>query len=104
MKRHSRRNKSGMRKLVSAIFSFSFSDIITTKIIKYLHGIGIFVAGLSAIILTFLAFTQSIALGFAALIASIVLCCLFVAAAKVWAETTTAIFEILDILKDITEE
>jgi len=87
-----------------ALFDFSFTSFVTTKLIKVLYGLSICAAGLIALILIVVAFQASPAAGVVALLIGGPLYFLFiVTVSRVWLEVLMVIFRISEHTAEIAE-
>lgn len=90
---------------LASLFDFSFSEFITTKIIKILYGIGIFFAGLMALFVIVAAFRESPGYGILGLlILAPLVFLLHVIIARVWLEVIIVIFRIAEYARDIAAQ
>jgi hypothetical protein len=85
----------------AALFDFSFSEFITTKIIKIIYAILIVLAGIVALLLIGVGFNASKAVGVIALIFSPVVFIIYVIFARLWLEVLIVVFKIAEHAKDI---
>jgi hypothetical protein len=76
------------------LFDFSFTEFITTKIIKFIYILGMIVTGLATIGIIIFAFGQSVAVGIVALIFSPLIFLIYVIVLRVWLEIIIVIFRI----------
>lgn len=88
---------------LSALFDFSFSEFVTTKIIKILYGILIVLAGVAALVAIIAGFTNSVGQGILMLILSPLVFLLYVILARVWLELVIVIFRIAENVGEIAE-
>lgn len=79
-----------------AMFDFSFSEFITTRIIKVLYGLAIFFCGLGVLVCIISAFRIQSFAGVLMLLVSPLLFLLYVAAARVGLELVMVIFRIAE--------
>ena len=94
----------GRMGFVKALFDFSFTEFVTTKILKILYGILIFFAGLGALGIIVSGFYQSAGRGIVMLIISPLLFLLYVIVARVWLEIVIVIFRIAEHTGDIAKQ
>lgn len=87
--------------LLGALFDFSFTNFITTKIVRVLYGIGIAVSGLIALFVVVAGLRQGAAAGVAALILGALLFLLSVMYARVVLEVLIVIFRIAEHTAEI---
>jgi len=83
------------------LFDFSFTEFITTKIIKVLYGLAIFFAAAIAIIGIVGAFSESAVAGGVLLVLSPVWLLLYVIVARVMLEIVVVMFRIAEHVGDI---
>jgi len=76
------------------LFDFSFTEFITTKIIKFIYILGMIVTGLATIVIIISAFSQSVVIGIVALIFSPLIFLIYVIILRVWLEIIIVIFRI----------
>ena len=88
---------------LSALFDFSFSEFVTTKIIKILYGILIALAVVAAFVAIIAGFIDSAWQGILMLILSPFLFLLYVIMARVWLELVIVIFRIAENVGEIAE-
>ena len=81
---------------VSMLFDFSFTEFITTKLIKVLYMIGILLVGLWCMVLLLSSFTQGAAAGVLALLISPIAFIFGVAVLRVQLELVMVVFRIAD--------
>ncbi len=87
-----------------ALFDFSFSEFVTTKIIKILYGIFIVLAGVAALVAIIAGFSDSAGMGILMLILSPFLFLLYLIMARVWLELVIVIFRIAENVGEIAEQ
>ena len=86
----------------SALFDFSFSEFITTKIIKFIYGLNIVIAGLVTLIMIFSQFGHGKVLaGIGMLIISPIAFLLWVCLSRIYLELVIVIFRIAENTRDI---
>ena len=85
-----------MKSSLEVLFDLSFSEFITTRIIKVLFIIGIILAGLGAIALIFAGFKADAVAGILGLIFSPAIFLLYVLFARMWCELIIVIFRIAE--------
>ena len=88
--------------LLSA-FDFSFSEFITTKIVKILYGLAILASAFTALSWMVSGFDYSIGTGIMALILSPAVFFLLVLTARVWLELVIVIFRIAEDVHALTD-
>lgn len=87
----------------SSLFDFSFSEFVTTKIIKILYGIGILIAAIGALALIVRGFGDSFGKGILFLIISPVVFIIYTIIARVWLEIIIVIFRIAEHVGEIAK-
>ena len=92
------------RGFLSALFDTSFSELITTKVIKVLYVIAIIGAGLVALGYIIAAFTHSAGAGVLVLLVSPILFIVYVIIARIWLEVLIVIFRISEDVKRIADK
>ena len=90
-------------KFLSALFDFSFSEFITTKIIKVLYGIGIVGAAIGALAFIIGGFSASAGKGILFLILSPIVFFVYVILARVWLEIVIVLFKIAENVGKMAE-
>lgn len=78
----------------ACLFDLSFSELITTRVIKVLYAVGILIAGIAGLILIAKAFTQGFGVGLLYVIAAPVAFILLVIIARVKMELLLTLFRI----------
>lgn len=90
-------------KFFSALFDFSFTEFITTKLIKVLYGIGIVISGLSALSWIVSGFAGSFGKGLLFLILSPIVFIIGVILTRVWLEIIIVVFKIAENVGKIAD-
>lgn len=85
-----------------ALFDFSFSQFVTTRLIRFLYAIGVLVAALTAVSAIIAGFNESGGAGLAALIFSPILFLPIVIIARVYLEIVIVVFRIAEYLRDMS--
>ncbi len=85
-----------MKKSFELLFDLSFSEFITTRVIKVLFLVGIIVAALTTVGLVISSFAAGITAGVVVLIFSPVVFILHVLAARIWCEIIIVLFRIAE--------
>jgi hypothetical protein len=88
----------------ASLFDFSFTQFITTKIIKFLYLLGMLVAGLFALFVIVSAFSTSALWGVVGLILSPLVFLLYVILVRVWLEIVIVIFRIAEHTGEIAAQ
>ena len=89
---------------LAALFDFSFSEFVTTKIIKILYGILIVLAGIAALVAIIAGFIDSAGRGVLMLVLSPLMFLLYVIMARVWLELVIVIFRIAEHVGEIARQ
>jgi hypothetical protein len=84
-----------------ALFDFSFSEFITTKLLKVIYGLAIVAGALPALGAIVLAFRQSFFQGIGMSVAAAILYVIFVSVIRLWLEMTIVIFRIAEHVRSI---
>lgn len=82
--------------LLGALFDLSFSEFVTTRVIKMLFIIGIVFAALGAFTLLVSGFSSGFGKGLLMLILSPLVFLLYVLAARIWCEIIIVVFRIAE--------
>ena len=87
--------------LIATLFDFSFSSFVTTKFIKFIYGLAIFIA--AAGVLSFIAFGFSAGFikGLFCVIVSPVVAFVYLFLARMWTEVIIVLFRIAEHLRSI---
>ncbi|MBM3188628.1 MAG: DUF4282 domain-containing protein [Chloroflexi bacterium] len=88
----------------AALFDFSFSEFITTRIIKILYVVGMILAVLAALGLMVSGFTQSVGVGILFLILSPIVFLVYVIVFRVWLEFIIVVFRIAEHTEEIAKQ
>ena len=89
---------------IGALFDLSFTNFITTKIIKFMYIVAIVVCALYALAMVGAAFSSNSMLGLGALIVSPLLFLLFVVLARIYMELVIVIFRGAEHLAEIAKQ
>jgi len=89
---------------IGALFDFSFSEFIATKVAKVLYGIVLVLLAAASLAIIVVGFTISAGAGFATLIITLILFLIYLSVARMWLETVVAIFRIADRVDEIAEQ
>ena len=92
-----------MQDFFSTLFDFSFSEFVTTKIIKVIYGIGVLFAGIVAIAFIVKGFNASAFLGILALIVSPVVFIIYIILIRVWLEVVIVLFKISEDVQNMAK-
>lgn len=79
-----------------SLFDLSFSEFVTTKIIKFLFILAVIASGIGAIAVIAAGFTKSLALGILMIVLSPVVFIIYVIVARVYLEIVIVIFRIAE--------
>ncbi|MCB1069169.1 MAG: DUF4282 domain-containing protein [Verrucomicrobia bacterium] len=82
--------------LLGALFDLSFSEFVTTRVIKVLFIIGIVFAGFGALTLLVSGFSSGFGKGLLMLILSPLVFLLYVLGARIWCEIIIVVFRIAE--------
>jgi len=92
------------KSFLGALFDFSFSQFVTTRIIKVLFGLAIFLAAVATIFYIAGSFASSVPLGILILILSPVIFLIYVILARVWLEVIIVLFRIAEHVGEIAKK
>jgi len=87
----------------TTLFDFSFSEFVTTKLIRVLYGINLCLGAIGIVGYVVIAFRRSLGFGILCLILSPVAFILSAIAARVWMELLIVIFRIAENVNDIAK-
>jgi hypothetical protein len=87
-----------------ALFDFSFTEFVTTKIIKVLFALAIIGSAIAAIAYIAMSFSASSGLGVVVLLLSPAIFILYVILARVWLEVIIVLFRIAEHVSDIAKK
>jgi Domain of unknown function (DUF4282) len=87
-----------------ALFDFSFSQFVTTQLIRLLYVIGVLIAIVVTIGAIFRAFSESAGAGIVSLIVAPLIFLLVVIIARVWLEIIIVVFRMAEYLRDMAGE
>ena len=87
----------------ASLFDFSFTEFITTKLIKFLYGLGMLLGAVMALGLIIAGFAQSAIVGILFLILSPLVFLLYVIGARVWLELVIVVFRIAEHTAEIAK-
>ena len=90
--------------LLGAIFDFSFSEFITTKIVKFLYILAVIGASLTSLVAVVSAFSQGFGIGILALVLSPLYFLVMVIGARIWLELIIVIFRIAEHVGNIADQ
>jgi uncharacterized membrane protein YedE/YeeE len=93
----------GNKGFFGALFDFSFSEFITTKIIKVLYGIGMVLSGIAALVMIVFGFKTSVGTGILFLILSPIAFLIMAILYRVWLEFIIVIFRIAENTGDMAK-
>ena len=92
-----------MQKFFNALFDFSFSEFITTKIIKVIYGLGILVAAVLALLIIINGFGNGFLVGILAIIVSPIIFIVYTILVRVWLEVVIVLFRISENVIEIAK-
>lgn len=87
----------------NALYDFSFSEFVTTKIIKVLYAIGIFFAAIGALMFIIWGFRSSVLFGLLTIILSPIVFVLYSILVRVYLEIVIVIFRIAENVSAIAK-
>jgi hypothetical protein len=87
-----------------ALFDFSFTEFVTTRIIKVLFAIAIIGSAIVAIVYIAASFSSSTGLGILVLLLSPVIFIVYVILARVWLEVIIVLFRIAEHVSEIAKK
>lgn len=87
----------------AALFDLSFSEFITTKLIKLIYAISLVVSGVVIVAGVVTAFTRSAVVGIVALVLAPIAFLLSALSARVWTELLIVIFRIAENTGEIAK-
>ena len=85
------------------LFDFSFTEFITTRVIKVLYALAVLLCGLVALGVIIGGFSQGIGTGVLALIVAPVVFLFYVLMARIWLEVIVILFRIAEHARTIAE-
>ena len=89
---------------LAALFDFSFSEFLTTRIIRFIYAVGVFLAALAALAVGFSMMDGGFFMKVTGLIAVPLAFLFFVALARVSLEMTIVLFRIAEHTRDISAQ
>ena len=92
------------RGFFGALFDFSFSELITTRVIKFLFVLAVIGSAIASIFYIGAAFTHSTGLGVLVLIISPLIFIVYVTVARIWLEVLIVVFRISEDVKRIADK
>lgn len=87
--------------LLASLFDFSFSEFITSRIIKFIYGLGMVAAAIAVIVFVSSGFVSSAGRGVLFLLLSPLLFLVYVVLIRVWLEVLIVIFRIAEYVRAI---
>ncbi len=87
-----------------ALFDFTFTRFVTTKIIKILYGIFVLLAGIAALFAIIRGFDADTTLGVVMLLLSPIIFLIYVILARMWLELVIVIFRIAEDVAEIAKQ
>lgn len=87
-----------------ALFDFSFSQFVTTQLIRLLYALGVLFAAVVALGAIARGFNEGAGTGLVALIVAPLIFLLVVIIARVWLELIIVVFRIAEYLRDMAGE
>jgi uncharacterized membrane protein len=92
------------RGFFAALFDFSFTDLLTTKVIRFLYIVSIIAVAISAVVFIIGGFEVSSAMGLLILVLSTILFLLSVILVRVYLELIIVMFRIAEHVRDISNK
>ena len=92
------------RGFFGALFDFSFSELITTRVIKFLFVLAMIGAAIMSVFYIGAGFAHSAGLGVLVLLLSPIVFILYVIAARIWLEVLIVVFRISEDVKRIADK
>jgi hypothetical protein len=92
------------KSFLGALFDFSFTEFVTTRIIKVLFGIAIFLSAVVTIFYIAGSFASSVPLGILILILSPIIFLIYVILARVWLEVIIVLFRIAEHVGEMAQK
>jgi hypothetical protein len=89
---------------LGALFDFSFTEFVTTKIIKVLFALAIIGSAIAAIAYIAMSFSANSGLGVVVLLLSPAIFILYVILARVWLEVIIVLFRIAEHVSEIVKK
>ena len=89
-------NGSADNNLLQVLFDMSFTEFITTRVIKFLYLLGIIIMGIVTLVGVFGSFKSGFFFGIGSLIVAPFLFCLYVVFIRMWFELIVVIFRIAE--------
>ncbi len=89
---------------LGSLFDLSFTEFITTRIIKFLYIVGIIIAAITAIAIIISGFGQGFVVGIISLILSPIIFLLYVLIFRIWLELIIVIFRIAENTGHLVEK
>ena len=87
-----------------ALFDFSFSEFVTTRLIRLLYALGVIVAVVISVITIIAGFNESPGAGVFALFFAPIVFLLVVIVARIYLEIVIVIFRIAEYLRDMSKD
>ena len=91
------------RNFVGSMFDFSFSEFITTKIVKFLYILAVAIVGLVALAGIIAGFSQGAGIGILALLLAPVYFMIMLIAARIWLELVIVVFRIAENVGQVAD-
>ena len=82
--------------LLGSLFDLSFSELVTTKIVKLMYIVSLVMSGLITLTLVISGFADSALTGFFTLILAPILFLLYALVARIWLELIIVVFKIAE--------
>jgi len=85
-----------------ALFDFSFTEFVTTRLIRLLYAIGVLIAALSTLLTIITGFNRGAGAAIITLILAPLIFLLVVILARVWLEIIIVVFRIAEYLREMS--
>ncbi len=92
------------RGFFGALFDLSFSELITTRVIKFLFVLAIICAAIASIVYIGVAFAHSTGAGVLVLIISPLIFIVYVTIARIWLEVLIVVFRISEDVRKLANK
>ena len=90
--------------VMAALFDFSFSKFVTTKILKFLYGMSLFLAGVITFLMIVGGFMHGVLTGILGLCLAPVVFLIQVMVARIWLECVAVVFNIAENIQEIARK
>lgn len=93
----------GFHSVVSALFDFSFTEFVTTRLVKAIYVLALVLAGLVSLLSVAYALSRSLLTGLLAVLVAAALFALVVLATRIWLEALLVLFRLADHTAEMLE-